>query len=134
MTARALPAHNGLMRTLFLLLLAGSAAADPIDIDKAKKDLARIDRELRDNKPAVPEFGDEKPYGREITTIADAYVGTGEDGRAYYEAPDGTVYYMETFKGRTTCSMTGAVSNAAGKGGGATQIKCPAATADWKKY
>ncbi|MRW94005.1 hypothetical protein GJ699_28845 [Duganella sp. FT80W] len=121
------------MRTLLILLLASNAAlADPIDIDKVKKDLAKIDRETRDT-PAVPDFGKEVPYGREITEIADAYVGTGEDSRGYYESPDGTMYYVETVRGKTSCSMTGAVSNPAGKGGGATKIQCPANTT-WKKY
>jgi hypothetical protein len=118
---------------IILLLLAGAAMADPVDIDKAKKDLAKIDRELRD-APAVPDFGKDKPYGREITEIADAYIGTGEDSRGVYESPDGTTYYTETIRGKTSCSMTGAVGNPAGKGGGATKIQCPTSMANFKKY
>jgi hypothetical protein len=105
-----------------------------VDIDKLKKDLAKIDRELRADTPAVPDFGKDKPFGRVNVEIADAYVGTGEDARSYYESPDGTVYYMETIKGQTRCSMTGAVGSFSGKSNGASGIQCPASTADWKKY
>ncbi|MRW87248.1 hypothetical protein GJ698_24570 [Pseudoduganella sp. FT26W] len=125
------------MRTLLtLLLIACSAAAlaDPVDVDQIKKDLAKIDRELRADTPAVPDFGKDKPFGREITEIADAYIGTGDDSRGVYESPDGTTYYTETIRGKTSCSMTGAVGNPAGKGGGATRIECPASMANFKKY
>jgi hypothetical protein len=122
------------MRTsLLLLLIAGAAMADPVDIDKLKKDLGKIDRELRD-APAVPDFGNDKPFGRVITEIADAYVGTGEDSRGVYESPDGTTYYTETIRGKTSCSMTGAVGNPAGKSGGASKIDCPSSMANFKKY
>jgi hypothetical protein len=125
------------MRTLLTLLLtacSASALADPIDVDQIKKDLAKIDRELRADTPAVPDFGKDKPFGRINVEIEDAYIGTGEDARSYYEAPDGTVYYMETIKGKTRCSMTGAVGSFSGKSNGASGIQCPASTADWKKY
>lgn len=127
-------AHNGSMRTpLLLLLIAGAAMADPVDIDKLKKDLGKIDRELRD-APAVPDFGNDKPFGRVITEISDAYIGTGEDSRGVYESPDGTTYYTETIRGKTSCSMTGAVGNPAGKSGGASKIDCPSSMANFKKY
>jgi hypothetical protein len=125
------------MRFILLLLLASPPSlslADPVDIDKAKKDLARIDRERRADTPAVPDFGKEKPFGRVNVEIADAYVGSGEDSRSYYESPDGTVYYMETINGRTRCSMTGAVSSSSGKSNGASGIQCPDSTENWKKY
>jgi hypothetical protein len=118
---------------LILLLVCSAAIADPIDIDQVKRDLAKIDREVRD-APAVPDFGKDKPFSREVTEIADAYVGTGEDSRGYYESPDGTMYYTETIRGKTRCSMTGAVGNPAGKGGGASKIQCPANMGDFKKY
>ncbi|MYM75886.1 hypothetical protein GTP55_27455 [Duganella sp. FT109W] len=122
------------MRTpLLLLLIAGAAMADPVDIDKLKKDLGKIDRELRD-APAVPDFGNDKPFGRVITEISDAYIGTGEDSRGVYESPDGTTYYTETIRGKTSCSMTGAVGNPAGKSGGASKIDCPSSMANFKKY
>lgn len=127
-------AHNGSMRTpLLLLLIAGAAMADPVDIDKLKKDLGKIDRELRDAQ-AVPDFGNDKPFGRVITEISDAYIGTGEDSRGVYESPDGTTYYTETIRGKTSCSMTGAVGNPAGKSGGASKIDCPSSMANFKKY
>ncbi|MYN30407.1 hypothetical protein [Duganella levis] len=118
---------------LLLLLIAGAAMADPVDIDKLKKDLGKIDRELRD-APAVPDFGNDKPFGRVITEISDAYIGTGEDSRGVYESPDGTTYYTETIRGKTSCSMTGAVGNPAGKSGGASKIDCPSSMANFKKY
>jgi hypothetical protein len=122
------------MRTpLLFLLIAGAAMADPVDIDKLKKDLGKIDRELRD-APAVPDFGNDKPFGRVITEISDAYIGTGEDSRGVYESPDGTTYYTETIRGKTSCSMTGAVGNPAGKSGGASKIDCPSSMANFKKY
>jgi hypothetical protein len=125
------------MRYILLLLLASTsslALADPVDIDKAKKDLAKIDRELRADTPAVPDFGKDKPFGRVNVEIADAYIGSGEDSRSYYESPDGTVYYMETIKGQTRCSMTGAVGSFSGKSNGASGIQCPVSTENWKKY
>ncbi len=105
-----------------------------LDVEAAKKSLAGIDKELRGKAPAVPEVKPDSRYGRLSQAFERAYVGSNpHDWRGVYESPDGIVYYTETIRGETRCSMTGPVESPSGRSNGAIRIGCPA-NAEWKKY
>jgi hypothetical protein len=104
-------------------------------VERARKDLQRIDRELRARTPGVPEKRPITAVERLSQRIDDAYVGSNpNDSRFSYESPEGVTYYAQTHNGRTTCAMSAPVTSPSGKSNGAIPISCPELRSEWKKY
>lgn len=108
--------------------------AGPTILEQAKRDIAKIDKEMRGKAPPVPLDKPKTGFLKLAQDIEQAYVGANSnDSRMYYESPEGVFYFKETIKGQTICQMTGAPTAPSGKDGGAMRIQCPA-SGDWKKY
>jgi hypothetical protein len=104
-------------------------------VERARKDLQKIDRELRGRTPGVPEKRPITAVERLSQRIDDAYVGSNpNDSRFSYESPEGVTYYAQTHNGRTTCAMSAPVTSPSGKSNGAIPISCPELRSEWKKY
>lgn len=115
--------------------LATSSAQPYFDLEQAKKDLPRIDRELHGKTPAMPTAQGQTRFSRLGQRFEQAYVGSNPlDGHSYYESPEGIAYFSETLHGKTKCLMSGPVNSPSGKSNGPMVIACPTSTASWTKY
>ncbi|MNM14198.1 hypothetical protein D3C81_244030 [compost metagenome] len=103
-------------------------------LEQAKRNIAKIDKEVRGKTPAVPTEKPETRFSRLAQGFEQAYVGSNSnDTRSYYESPEGIFYFMETVRGQKKCSMSGASGSPSGLSRGAAPIKCPISES-WKKY
>ena len=105
-------------------------------LEQAKRDMPRIERELRNGVPTKLTLSPDSLRYKLEHGIDDAYVGG--DQRAvidFYTSPDNVHYTRITKAGKVWCTMNGGpVSLRSAMGGSArdTQVNCPPPDAGWK--
>lgn len=103
-------------------------------IEQAKRDISKIDRDIRRETPRVSAEMSETRFSRLAKGFEQAYVGSNSnDMRAYYESPEGIFYFMEIVRGQKKCSMSAASVLPSSINRGPTEIKCPN-SGSWKRY
>ena len=105
-------------------------------LEQAKRDMPRIERELRNNVPTKLALSPDSLRYKLQHGFEDAYVGG--DQRAvvdFYTSPDNVHYTRITKAGKVWCTMNGgpvSLRSAMGGGGGDTKVNCPPPDAGWK--
>ena len=106
-------------------------------LEQAKRDMPRIERELRNGVPTKLTLSPDSLRYKLQHGIEDAYVGG--DQRAvvdFYTSPDNVHYTRVTKAGKVWCTMNGggpvSLRSAMGGGGGDTKVNCPPPDSGWK--
>lgn len=107
-------------------------------LEQAKRDMPRIERELRNNVPTKLTLDPNSLRAKLEKGIADAFVGGDQRVTVdFYTSPDNVHYMRMTKGGNTWCTMNGGpVTLARANGIGVdkdTKVNCPpAAPTEWK--
>jgi hypothetical protein len=107
-------------------------------LEQAKRDMPRIERELRNNVPTKLTLSPDSFRAKLEKGIADAFVGGDQRVTVdFYTSPDNVHYMRMTKGGKTWCTMNGGpVTLARANGIGVdkdTKVNCPpAAPTEWK--
>lgn len=109
--------------------------ADQDMLTLARKQVGKIDRELRQGKPAVPEDQPITRFQQFAEAVASAYIDKSVDARRWrFETPDGIAYTAMIISGKKRCYMSGPVNSIDGKSGGPSEITCPKTMSGWSVY
>lgn len=105
-------------------------------LEQAKRDMPRIERELRKNVPTALKLSPDSMRYKLEHGFDEAFVGGDQRVTVdFYTSPDNVIYMRATRNGKSRCTMNGgpvSLRSATGGGGGDTPVNCPPASAGWK--
>lgn len=106
-------------------------------LEQAKKDMPRIERELRNNVPTKLALDKNSIRYKLEHGIEDAYVGGDQRTVVdFYTSPDNAHYMRFTKAGKVWCTMHGgggvSLRSAMGRQDGDAKVNCPPPDAGWK--
>jgi hypothetical protein len=103
------------------------ASTDMSIIARAKRDVGKIDRELRGGKSGVPAQRPDTPIARFEALMASAFIDRSTAMSIHtYRSADGVAYTRLTRRGAAVCYMGGG-------GTRAVEVNCPPADSGWLK-
>lgn len=105
-------------------------------IEQAKRDMPRIERELRNNVPTKLALDKNSLRYKLEHGIEEAYVGGDQRVTVdFYTSPDNVHYMRYTRQGKAWCTMHGgpvSLRSAMGRDEGDSKVNCPPPDAGWK--